>query len=278
MAAGGATRIAIPASLAAVSRSDHATTLSAETPAGRASVQTVEHLVAALAGLGIDACTVEIDGPEVPILDGSSAPWVALLRTAGTKPLARTRRAMRVVSDFTVQAGAASISVHPAESLRITCSIDFDHPSIGHQEIDLDVEPGSFEAELAGARTFGFLHEVEQLRAAGLAQGASYDNAVVLDEHGVVNDVRWPDEFVRHKALDLVGDLALLGLPLVGHVVARRAGHRLHVDFARQLMARADCWRVDELRADESLVPAFALPHSLAFPALPAFPATSRAE
>jgi UDP-3-O-[3-hydroxymyristoyl] N-acetylglucosamine deacetylase len=237
-------RVEIPARLDQVSEVDHATTLSADTPVGSASVQTVEHLMAALSALAIDACVVEVDGPELPILDGSSRDWVALLQRAGRRTLPWQRPRLRIVAPKSVQVGDASIRVTPSDELRLTCSIDFPHESIGHQEISLAISASAFETDLAAARTFGFLHEVEQLRRAGLARGGSLDNAVVLDEGRVLNDdgLRFADEFVRHKALDLLGDLALIGCPLVGHVVAHRAGHRLHVAFARALVADASCW------------------------------------
>ena len=238
MAEGRPAKVEIVAGLAGVSRVDHATTLSAQTPAGTATVGTIEHLVAALHGAGIDACIVEVDGPEIPILDGSSAPWVELLRAAGRQPLPRARKQLRVLESKTVTAGEASITCYPASSFRVSCSIDFAHPVIGRQQVALDVTPDVFERELAPARTFGFLREVEALRAAGLVRGGSMDNAVVLDEQGVMNGpLRFEDEFVRHKALDFIGDLALLGMPLVGHFVARRAGHALHVAFAKSLLA-----------------------------------------
>lgn len=243
----GGVPVEISASLEGVSRVDHATTLSADTGAGRVSVSTVEHLNAALRGLGIDSCTVEVDRPEVPILDGSSAPWVALLKKAGRRTLPRGRRHMRIVRPKTVTLGDSSISCYPADDFRVTCAIDFAHAAIGRQEISLTVTPQAFERELAAARTFGFLHEVEALRAAGLARGGSLENALVVGDEGVVNGpLRFPDEFVRHKALDLVGDLALLGMPLAGHFVARRAGHRLHVEFARELLADESAYVIEQ--------------------------------
>jgi UDP-3-O-[3-hydroxymyristoyl] N-acetylglucosamine deacetylase len=261
--AGSGARVEIAASLEGVTRVDHATTLSAN----GASVGTVEHLVAALHGCGIDACIVEVDGPEIPILDGSSAPWIALLRRAGTAPLPRARKQLRVLRPKTVSAGESSVSCYPAASFRVSCAIDFTHPAIGHQEIAVDVTPASFERELAAARTFGFLRDVEAMRAAGLARGGSLENAIVLDETGVMNGpLRFADEFVRHKALDLVGDLALAGLPLAGHFVARRASHRLHVDLARTLLADPSAYVVESAGADAQL----AAPGMMAELAMPA--------
>lgn len=244
--AGLSGRVEIPASLAGVSRLDHATTLSADTSAGPASVGTVEHLIAALAGMGIDACVIEVDGPEVPILDGSSAPWVELLRTAGRRVLPRARKQLRILRSKTVEIAGSSLSCYPASDFRVTCAIDFAHPAVGRQEIAVTVTPQTFERDLAPARTFGFLSEVEALRAAGLARGGTLENALVISDAGLVNGpLRYEDEFVRHKALDLVGDLALVGHQLAGHFVARRAGHRLHVEFARELLRDVSCYVIE---------------------------------
>ncbi|MEM7249242.1 MAG: UDP-3-O-acyl-N-acetylglucosamine deacetylase [Acidobacteriota bacterium] len=238
-------RVDIPATIDRVSEVDHATSLSGD----GTQVGTVEHLLSALAGLGVDNCRIEVDGPELPILDGSSAPWVYLLHEAGLQPQRAPRRVRRITRSFTHELDHASLSVHPAHRLRLTCVIDFDHPAIGRQEASVTVEPRSFAETIAPARTFGFLHEVESLRRAGLVKGGSYSNAIVLDEHGVLNgQLRFPDEFVRHKLLDLLGDLALTGPPLQGHVVARCAGHRSHASFGRALLASSHCWRIEEKR------------------------------
>jgi UDP-3-O-[3-hydroxymyristoyl] N-acetylglucosamine deacetylase len=251
------TRVEIAACVENVSQVDHATTLAAVTPAGPAQVQTVEHLLSALHGLGIDACTIELDAPEVPILDGSSAPWVALLRSAGRRRLARPRKIRRLLEPFAVELGEASIVAYPSSAPRVTCSIDFDHPAIGRQERAFTITPESYADDVAPARTFGFLGEVVALQAKGLIRGGSYDNAVVLDDGGVVSgDLRFADEFVRHKALDLLGDLALAGMPLQAHVVARRAGHRLHVEFLRRLLASPSCWTVEDMSAAVEAAPA----------------------
>lgn len=259
----GGERTPIRTAAGGVTEVDHATTISAggsDTP----SIQTVEHLLSALCGLEIDACRVEVDAPELPILDGSAAPWVYLIHEAGLKTLSVPRRVRRIVRPFRVEVGDAFLAAYPADSLRITCSIDFNHPAIGHQERGFDVNPRSFSEEIAPARTFGFLHQVEALRQAGLVKGGSYDNAIVLDEHGVLNGrLRFEDEFVRHKALDLIGDLALTGLPLIGHLVAHRAGHRVHAEFAKRLLASPSHWRVEEARPEPSAAAAGALGSSL---------------
>ena len=258
--AGRPARVEIPAVVGNVAQVDHATTLAATTPAGRAVVQTVEHLMSALHGLGIDTCVVELDAAEVPILDGSSEPWVELLRSAGTRRISATRQVRRLVRPFAVEDGLSSIVAYPADQLRLTCAIDFAHRAIGRQEVSVAITPETFMDEVASARTFGFLREVEALQAKGLVRGGSLENAVVLDDDAIVNgDLRFGDEFVRHKALDLLGDLALGGMPLLGHVVARRAGHRLHVEFLRQLLAAEDAWVVETSAAEAARVVA-ALP------------------
>jgi len=246
----GGERRPIRTQASGVTEVDHATTISADGD-GKVAIQTVEHLLSALCGLEIDSCRVEVNAPELPILDGSAAPWVYLIHEAGLKTLAAPRRVRRIVRPFRIEVGDAFLAAYPADSLRITCSIDFAHPAIGKQERGFDVNPRSFSEQIAPARTFGFLHQVEALRQAGLVKGGSYDNAIVLDEHGVLNGrLRFEDEFVRHKALDLIGDLALTGLPLVGHLVAHRAGHRVHAEFAKRLLATPSAWRVEEARPD----------------------------
>lgn len=247
-AAGRSDHVEIPATVANVCQVDHATTLAARTPAGRACVQTVEHLLSALHGLGVDSCLVEIDAGELPILDGSAAPWAELVRTAGLRRLPRARRVRRLLESFAVESGDSSIIAYPSDSMRLTCAIDFAHPAIGRQERSFTLSPAAFEEQVAPARTFGFLREVETLQAKGLVKGGSFENAVVLDDDGVVNgSLRFADEFVRHKTLDLLGDLALGGMPLQAHVVARRAGHRLHVEFLSRLLANPQAWIVETL-------------------------------
>jgi UDP-3-O-[3-hydroxymyristoyl] N-acetylglucosamine deacetylase len=225
----------IPARLDSAATFDYATTLIA----GGVSIGTVEHLLSAAAGEGLDNCLIEIEGPEVPILDGSALPFVRLFHAAGfERQPARVRplipgRAVEVVR------GDRSIAFEPdGPGLTITYEIDFPHPIVGRQSLTLPVRPEEYSARIAPARTFGFTKEVEALRSRGLARGGSLHNAVVLDDSGVISGpLRFRDEFVRHKILDLVGDLALLGRPLSGHVYARKAGHALHIEFARALDA-----------------------------------------
>ena len=223
----------LPALAEEAGRLDYATSLGER---GR-EVGTVEHLLSAAAGLGLDNLTVEIDGPELPILDGSSAPWVAEIQSAGLTTLASAARPFVVPKTLSVHGSDGKwIEIRPAKELRISYSIDFPHPAVGRQSISLVLTPETYAAHLAPARTFGFLAEYEYMKSKGLARGASEDNCIVVGESAVLNGgLRFPDEFVRHKVLDLVGDLALVGRPVVGHVVAHRAGHALHTALAKEI-------------------------------------------
>ncbi|HSD29344.1 MAG TPA: UDP-3-O-acyl-N-acetylglucosamine deacetylase [Vicinamibacteria bacterium] len=226
--------VEIPATLAHIGGQDHATTLSR----GGVAIGTVEHLLAALLGLGVDDVRVEVDGPEVPVLDGSAAPFVILLHEAGLRPLAAPRVLLKVLAPVEVRHGAKGARLVPAEHFEVAYSIGFDHPLLRHQALSLRLTPRTFTEAIAPARTFGFLREVEMLRRSGLALGGSLENAVVIGETGVLNNkLRFEDEFVRHKILDAVGDLALLGRPLLGRLEATRAGHSLHAAVAQKLLA-----------------------------------------
>jgi UDP-3-O-[3-hydroxymyristoyl] N-acetylglucosamine deacetylase len=225
--------VEIPATLGHIGAQDHATTLNRD----GVSIGTVEHLLAALLGLGIDDVRIEVDGPEVPVLDGSAAPFVILLHEAGLRPLAVPRQLLRVVRPVEVVHGGKLARLVPCEHFEVSYAIGFDHPLLRHQALSLRVTPRSFSEQIAPARTFGFLREVELLRKSGLALGGSLENAVVIGETGVLNNkLRFEDEFVRHKILDAVGDLALLGHPLVGRLEATRAGHALHAAVANRLL------------------------------------------
>jgi UDP-3-O-[3-hydroxymyristoyl] N-acetylglucosamine deacetylase len=231
--------VEIPASIEYLARLDHATTLSRD----GVSVSTVEHLLSALQGLGVDDVLVEVDGPEVPILDGSAAPFVILIHEVGLKPLAAPRHYLKILRPVEVVRGAKSIRISPADHFRVSYVIGFDHPLLRHQAASFRVAADTFAESIAPARTFGFLREVETLRRSGLALGGSLDNAVVIGETGVLNNrLRFEDEFVRHKVLDAIGDLALLGHPVVGHVEATRAGHALHAALCRRLGESPDAW------------------------------------
>jgi UDP-3-O-[3-hydroxymyristoyl] N-acetylglucosamine deacetylase len=228
----------IPARIENLARLDHATSLSH----GGVSIDTVEHLLSALHGLGVDDVAVHVDGPELPILDGSAAPFVILIHEAGLRPLGVLRRYIKVLKPVEVVRGAKWIRLTPCDQLRVNYAIGFDHPLLRHQEMSMRITASSYVEEIAPARTFGFLHEVEMLRRSGLALGGSLENAVVIGESGILNKLRFEDEFVRHKILDLIGDMALLGHPLVGQVDAHRAGHALHAAVAAKLFEDADAW------------------------------------
>lgn len=214
-----------------------------------ARVGTVEHLMAALAGLGIDNALVEVDGPEVPILDGSAAPFVFLIDCAGIAEQTTPRRVVEVLRPVRVSDGPAFAELRPVAAigaaLDMSLSIDFAAPAIGQQSLSLQLTPETFRAELAQARTFGLLEEVDALQAAGLALGGSLDNAVVVDGNRVLNPggLRTPDEFVRHKLVDAVGDLALAGATLRGRFVAHRSGHALNNRLLHTLFADAATWQ-----------------------------------
>jgi UDP-3-O-[3-hydroxymyristoyl] N-acetylglucosamine deacetylase len=212
----------------------------------KASVETVEHLLAALRSLGIDNVLVELNHFEVPIMDGSSAPWVYLIQDAGVKELNAPRRTIQILRQIQVQHGDKRIALYPADRFKISYTISFDHPLLRHQQKTLDLNEQVFIDEIAPARTFGFLKEVEMLRQRGLALGGSLENAIVLGETGVLNPLRFEDEFVRHKILDVIGDLALVGHPIEGHLVVHRGGHALHTAFAAELVRQRDAWRLAE--------------------------------
>ena len=212
-----------------------------------ASVGTVEHLLAALVGLGIDNVSVELDQAEVPIMDGSAASFVYLVHEAGVRELKAPRRFLKIVRPIALSNGNKRIAVYASDHFKVTYSISFDHPLLRHQSRTQHVTEETFQEEIAPARTFGFLKEVEQLRKKGLALGGSLDNAIVLGETGFLNNtLRFEDEFVRHKILDVIGDLALVGYPIIGHVVAHRGGHALHAGFARKILDETDAWRLVE--------------------------------
>ncbi|MDJ0870082.1 MAG: UDP-3-O-acyl-N-acetylglucosamine deacetylase [Myxococcota bacterium] len=236
--------VEIPARPESLSRTLLATTLGR----GDVTIDTVEHLLAALYALGIDNVRVEVDGPEVPGMDGSAASFVFLIRAAGIYEQRAPRRMLRVRRPVEVHEGTRWIRVEPARSLRVSYEVEFDHPVIRRQRVrNLEICDELFEREIARARTFGFVQQVEALWASGRARGASLDNTVVLDERGVLNrdGLRYEDEFVRHKALDLLGDLALIGMPLLGHVRVARGGHELHQRLVAKLLATPQAQHVE---------------------------------
>ncbi len=208
------------------------------------SVHTIEHLMAALSGMGIDNAVIEVDNVEVPIMDGSAAPFVSLLKEAGFKEQDAVQPYIKITKPIELTDGRKGISIAPADKLGVTFYISYDHPLISEQEYTYTAGNGGFEKEIARARTYGFLKEVKQLTAIGLAKGGSLDNAIVVDEDGILNvdGLRFRDEFVRHKILDLLGDIALLGMPVTGHITAKRSGHSLNIRFLEEILKRRDCW------------------------------------
>jgi UDP-3-O-[3-hydroxymyristoyl] N-acetylglucosamine deacetylase len=213
-----------------------------------AAVATVEHLLAALHGLGIDNALIEIDNPEVPIMDGSASCFVEAIDEAGFAELDSPRRFLKVLKPVRVEDGTAYGELTPHNGFHLDVEIEFDTPLIGTQRIEIDLNPGSFRRELARARTFGFMKDVERLWASGLALGASLENTVAIGDDRVINreGLRFSDEFVRHKALDAVGDLALAGAPILGAFRSHRGGHRLNTLVLKALFADAEAWTMVE--------------------------------
>jgi UDP-3-O-[3-hydroxymyristoyl] N-acetylglucosamine deacetylase len=217
----------IPAAPESVVDSHYATTIGCN----GSRIQTVEHLLAAAAGLGVDNLGVEMEGNEVPAVDGSAKPFVALLNSAGRATQSARRRPITIPQAVRVGSGSRWIQIVPASEFRISYTLDNDHPAIGTQVVSVVPTEDSFVDEYAPARTYGFLKDLGIMRKNGLALGGSLDNAIVVGKRGTINGLRYRDEFVRHKVLDLIGDLALLGRPILGHVIARNAGHALNVEL-----------------------------------------------
>jgi len=244
------------------------TTLATSIGMNGCKVATIEHLMASFYGLGIDNAVVELDGPEVPIMDGSSAPFVFLLKSAGIKEQKSLKRFIVVKKALKLDDGGRSISVYPSKELKITYTIDFQHPLLRNQEYELRFSGGDFVREISRARTFGFLRDVEVLKANGLARGGSLDNAVVIDDFRILNEdgLRFEDEFVRHKILDFIGDLSLIQFPIIGHFVVRKSGHFLNQQLLTLLMGSKRHWKVysfvtaEECNRNRVRIPAFGVP------------------
>lgn len=227
-------------------------------------LSTVEHLMAALAGLGIDNIIIEVDAPEIPIMDGSSAPFVYLLQSAGISELKAAKRFIRINRTIRVEDGDKWAELRPYNGFRVDFAIDFRHPAIDgtRQQLSLDLSANSFAKEISRARTFGFLREIEQLRANNLARGGSLANAVVLDEYRILNEegLRYEDEFVKHKILDAVGDLYMLGKPLIGELCAYKSGHALNNKLARAVLEQAEAWEMVTFDSAETTPISYQLP------------------
>ena len=246
----------VPASWRHVARVSYATSLMRQ----GVLISTTEHLLSVLYSMGVDNAYVEIDNLEVPILDGSALPFVKLLEEAGIRQFRRKRRYLRIRRPVSVEDKGKRISILPAESFRLTCDTDYQAP-VGRQSLELEVTPEHYASEIAFARTFGWEGDLNQMRDMGLIRGASLENAVCFTATGVLNaeGLRAPDECCRHKALDLIGDLALLGRPLLGHVIAERAGHAMHAALVKTIMSDPSLYEIltfDQLasRVAESLV------------------------
>jgi UDP-3-O-[3-hydroxymyristoyl] N-acetylglucosamine deacetylase len=234
------------------------TTLATTLGLNGVTVSTVEHLMSAFSGMGVDNAVVEVDAPEVPIMDGSARPFVDLLKDVGTRVQSKGKIA--------VSEGDGTAMFLPSPEFRITYKIEFNHPAIGVQSYQMKFSDIAYDEEICEARTFGFLRDVEYLQAKGLALGGSLKNAVVLDEHRIINKdgLRFPDEFVKHKILDAIGDLSLLGIPIIGHFVACKSGHRLNNLLLKELLIRKECWTLVSRFSKEGMLNEF---HSLRIPA-----------
>lgn len=225
----------VPASWRYVQRVSYATSLMRQ----GVLISTTEHLLSTFYSMGLDNAYVEIDNLEVPILDGSGAPFVEMLREAGMRTTRRRRRYLRILKPVSHTAPGKFIAIQPADGFRLSCRVFFPHPLVGQQRLDMEVTPDTYAGQIAPARTFGFEQELDAMRNMGLIRGASLESAVCFGAEGVLNKggLRFPDEPCRHKALDLVGDLALIGRPLLGEVVAERAGHAMHVALVARIMS-----------------------------------------
>jgi len=250
-----------------------ATTMATTLKGQAFSVSTVEHCFSSLAAFRIDNLIIELSGPEIPIGDGSARVFMDALLSAGLVDQDEPRRYCYITKPIFYGDGEKHAYVVPYNGLRITCTIDFGHPSIGRQSFDLDINETTFARELANARTFGFLKDVEAMRARGLARGGSLDNAVVLDDGSVMNPggLRFADEFVRHKMLDACGDLVTLGMPLMGHVVLYKAGHDVMNKLVRKIIESPDSYRRLELGTEMPEVPSFEIPFADSMSPIAAF-------
>jgi UDP-3-O-[3-hydroxymyristoyl] N-acetylglucosamine deacetylase len=238
----------IPASVEWVAHCSYATTLMRT----GVMLSTVEHLLAALRGGGVDNVYIEVDNLEIPIMDGSSEAFTNMIERAGIVEQPLARKALMVQEKVLIEQGDRRIQIEPADSYEIDCLIDFKHPLIGTQHFRVNLTNGSFGREIAAARTFGFTEEIEALRRSNLIQGGSLDNAIVLTQDGMLNEtsLRFTDEFVRHKILDIIGDLALLGMPIMGRVTAHKSGHILHAALMTKLLRQRTAWEIVDQQSE----------------------------
>ncbi|MCI0443879.1 UDP-3-O-acyl-N-acetylglucosamine deacetylase, partial [bacterium] len=222
---------------------------------------TVEHLLAALYGLGVNNIIIEMDSDEVPIMDGSALPFVEMLTAAEIVRFNKPNHFLQILEPIEVREGDRYIAVYPSEHFKVSYTISFAHPWLKKQEKTIRITRENFVKQLSSARTFGFLHEIEEMRANNLALGGSLENAIVLTEHGILNEhLRFADEFVRHKIMDLIGDLALLNYRLLGHVVAYKAGHHLHSELVSKILDNPMKWDLVLLRNKVRHSPKFEVP------------------
>jgi len=222
------------------------TTLATTIGSNGSAVSTVEHLMSAFSGMGVDNAVVEVNAPEVPIMDGSALPFVNLLKSVGTRPQGKCKKLLVIKKAISVEDESGTAMLLPAAEFKITYKIDFKHPVIGQQSYHLTFSDVNYETEICAARTFGFLKDVEYLQAKGLALGGSLKNAIVLNDQKIINKegLRCPEEFVKHKILDAIGDLSLLGMPIIGHFIAYKSGHRLNNRLLREILAHEECWSI----------------------------------
>jgi len=213
---------------------------------GTVKIKTVEHILAALSGLGIDNLIIEVNGPEIPILDGSSTELVSIILQGGIAKQGKKMPYMRIIRPVIMDDGHAEIAIFPYEGRKITFRIHFNHHLLGEQNLSVDLNEETFIREVAPARTFGFLKDVQYMMANGLAKGGSLDNAIILGDDGVLNSsgLRFRDEFVRHKILDSIGDFSLIGFPLYGHILSNKAGHSTNLKFMKKLISCPECWEI----------------------------------
>ena len=228
------------------------TTYATKIGKGDVTISTIEHLMASFAGLGIDNAIVELDGPEVPVMDGSAAPLVFLLKSGGVRRQRAGKRFLVIKKNIRVGCDKGWAELSPSKEFTISCDVDFNHPMLKKQSFSLSFSDSAFEREISRARTFGFLKDVENLRNQGLIKGGSLDNAIVIDDFRVVNEggLRYKDEFVRHKMLDAIGDISIIGMPIIGHLQLHRSGHRINYELASRVMAEPDCWKIVEAEVD----------------------------
>ncbi len=234
----------IPASVEYVGHCSYATTLVRR----GVVLSTCEHLLSALRGADIDNCFIDLDNIEIPILDGSSETFYDMLKVAGTEMQTSAKRYLKVIEKVEIELGDRRMAIEPFDQFQIECIIDFKHPFINRQGFTFTADNGAYGREIASARTFGFTHEIEMLRKANLALGGSLDNAIVLTDEGMLNEtpLRFADEFVRHKILDIIGDVALVGMPVLGKITAEKSGHAVHAALMSKLLKTETAWKIVE--------------------------------